>query len=326
MKRLGLAILIFAAGTTVFCALRCATASTRDELVTQIAAGQIQTQQLASLRWEQQQLSERISDTKQLLAAQPPPPPLTQLAEKVLSGVALENLSAAESEQLLAELGFNWNTAGDYLVVSKKSLAGISFPGMKGVKLTSVARAVLAVTSAEQAAIETMTKQLGDARTVWARNHVQRIEPSGNVVAQYSLTVDREFSQNQLASFTNGIFSTLGPERGQWLYDHSIDWMADTGLRTGPEYTEAAIKIFGAKPMPEPAPQPTTLLVERYQSGGETRMNYTLKQAGNSMTTSVSPWQSFPEAFRPLFPGGWADLAKAEGFELPKEFEKHKAR
>ncbi len=326
MKRLGLAILIFATATTVFCALRRATVSIEQELVTQTAAWQTQTQQLASLRLEQQQVFERVNDARQLLAAQPPLSPLTQLAEKILSGDSLENLSAAESEQLLTELGFSWKTTGDYLIVSKKSLAGISFPGLKGVKLTGVACAVLAITPAEQATIETMTRQLGEVRAAWAKEHTQRIEPSGNVVAQYSLTPDRELSQKQLASFTNGIFSTLGSERGQWLYDHSIDWLTDAGLRTGPEYTEAAVKLFGATPLPEPAPQPTTLLVERYQSGGEARMNYTLKQAGNSMTTSVSPWQSFPEAFRPLFPGGWADLAKAEGFELPEEFKKHKAR
>lgn len=326
MKRALLAILILATGTTVFCALRNATANAQQELTTQTSAWQIQTQQLAQLRLERQQFFERWNDTKQLLAAQPPLPALTQLAEKILSGAALENLSTVESEQLLAELGFSWTTTGEYLIVSKKSLAGISFDGMKGMKLTAVARAVLAITPAEQAAIEAMTQQLSAARVAWAKEHVQRTEPRGDVLAQYSLSVDREFSQSQRTIFTNGIFSALGEQRGQWLQDHSIDWMTDVGLRTGPEFTEAAAKLLGSSPPPEFETPPTTLTVERYKSGDTWRMNFTLKQAGNSMTTSVSPWQPFPEAFKPLFPNGWADLAKAEGFELPKEFEKHKAR
>lgn len=39
------------------------------------------------------------------------------------------------------------------------------------------------------------------------------------------------------------------------------------------------------------------------------------------MSTDVNPWQPFPEAFRPLFPGGWKELAEREGFELPKSFQ-----
>jgi hypothetical protein len=326
MKRALLAILILSAGTTVFCALRSATTNTRQELATQTVAGQTQTRQLAQLRLEKQQIFERWSDTKQLLAAQTPLPALTQLAEKILSGAALENLSAAESEQLLAELDFSWNTTGDYLIVNKKSLPGISFDGMKGMKLTDVVRAVLAITPAEQSAIEAMTKQLGDARTDWAKEHVQRTEPSGDVLAQYSLPVDAEFSQSQLAIFTNGIFSVLGTERGQWLQNHSIGWMMDVGLRNGQDFSKVPEHPRAIMPIAEYKTQPTTLTLERYKSGDEWRINYSLKQAGNSMSTSVSPWQSFPEAFRPIFPGGWEELAAREGFELPADFKKNKAR
>ncbi len=326
MKRVMLAILILSAGTTVFCALCSATTNARQELATQTSAWQTHLQQLAQLQLEKQQVFERWTDTKQLLAAQAPLPALTQLAEKILSGAAFENLSAAESEQLLAELGFSWNTTGDYLIVSKKSLAGISFDGMKGVKLADVARAVLAITPAEQTEIETMTQQLGDARTAWAKEHVQRTEPSGDVLAQYALPVDADFSQSQLAIFTNGIFSVLGTERGQWLQNHSIGWMMDVGLRNGQDFSNVPEELRATMPTAEYETQPTALTVERYKSGDEWRMNYRLKQAGNSMVTSVSPWQPFPEAFRAVFPGGWEELAQREGFQLPKEFEKPQGR
>jgi hypothetical protein len=322
MKRALLAILILATGTTVFCAFHATNTGLRQELASQQAAWQIQTQQLAQLRLEKQQIFEHWSDARQLLAAQPPLAALTQLAEKILSGASLQNLSAAESEQLLAELGFNWSTTGDYLIVSKKSLERISFDGMKSVKLTDVARAVLAISPAEQAVIETMTQQLGDTRAAWVKEHAQRTEPSGDVLAQYSLPVDAEFSQSQLAIFTNGIFSALGTERAQWLQAHSHGWMLDVGLRTGQDFSKVPEELRATMPTSEYETQPTTLTVERYKSGDEWRLNYRLKQAGNSMMTSVSPWQSFPEAFRPIFPGGWEELATREGFELPKEFQK----
>jgi hypothetical protein len=43
------------------------------------------------------------------------------------------------------------------------------------------------------------------------------------------------------------------------------------------------------------------------------------------MSTDVSPYQPFAEAFLPLFPNGWPDLAQREGFELPKGFRKRQA-
>ncbi len=113
----------------------------------------------------------------------------------------MANFSAAECEQLLAELDFNWHTTGDFLIISKKSLDEISFDGMQRAKLTLVVRTVLAITPSEQAAIENMTRELSETRAAWVKEHVQRTEPSGNVLAQYSLTEEREFSQSQRGGF-----------------------------------------------------------------------------------------------------------------------------
>ena len=325
MKRALLAILILAAVTTVFCALRNATEDTRRELTNQRSAWQMQTQQLAQLEFEKQQVIERLTEIQQLLASQSPPPTSLKLAGKILSGTTLQNLSAAETEQLLAELDFNWNSTGNYLIISKKSLDGISFDSLKGMELTSAARGVLAITPVEQAAIETMTRQLGAARAAWATAQVQRTEPGDKVLAQYSLPADAAFSQNQLAIFTNGIFGALGEQRGQWLQDHAAGWMQDVGLRTDLDISKVPAEILATLPVDSFQIEPTTLTVERYKSGDEWGMSFTLKQAGNSMTTSVSPRQPFPEAFRPLFPNGWVDLAAREGFELPEAFRKEKS-
>jgi hypothetical protein len=65
------------------------------------------------------------------------------------------------------------------------------------------------------------------------------------------------------------------------------------------------------------------LTVKRNGAGNEPRLSFELKYSGNIMSTDVSPYQQFPEAFLPLFPNGWADLARREGFELPKSFHKN---
>lgn len=321
MKRALIALLILATGTTVFCAFRNATTNVRQDVAIQRAAWQMQTQQIARLHFEQHQLLERLSETKRILAAQPSLPPLEQLANKVLSGASLQNLSAAESEQLLAELGFNWNTTGDYIIVSKKSLDGISFAGMKGATLTTAAIETLAITPDEQATIEKMTQQLNDARAAWDKEHVQRIEPSGNVLAQYTLPANTELSQSQLAVFTNGIFNVLGEQRGQWLEDHSLQWMQDAELLIGPDLSKIPPEFLATMSVADYQAQPTVLTLKRHQAGDG--INFTLQQAGNSMTTTVNPWQPFPTAFHAVFPGGWKELAEREGFELPKEFINH---
>lgn len=322
MKRILLAILILTAGTTVFCALRNASANIKTELAGQTAVWQAQTQQLARLRSEKQRLLEVLKETKQLLADQPQPPARDQLADKILSGGALQHLSSAETEQLLAELGFNWNTTGDYVIVSKKSLEGISFDCLKGMKLTSAARDIFAITPDEQATIEAMTRQLVDGQTAWAREHVQRTEPGGDVLAQYSLPADPGFSQSQLSLFTNGIFSALGPERAQWLQDHSTGWMEDFGLHLNPNMSKIPAAYLASMPASffQTQSEPTTLTVKRYKAGDEWQMDYTLARAGSSMTAGINPWQPFPETFSFLFPGGWKELAQREGFELPREF------
>ncbi|HEV2694421.1 MAG TPA: hypothetical protein VG347_16125 [Verrucomicrobiae bacterium] len=321
---MGLAICILTLGVAVFCAVHISVAEARQELAVQNAAWQAQTQQLAQLTLVKQQVLERIDDNKRSLAALPPLPVLQQLEQKVLSGDSLKNLSAAESEQLLAELGFNWNTTGDYLIISKKSLDGISYYAMRGAKLSKAARETLAITATEQGAIESMTGQLIRNRTDWAKANVQRNEPSGDVVADYSLPVDLAYSKSQFNVYTNEIVNTLGEQRAQWLKDHSEDWMQSAGLFAAPDMSRLPKEVFASLPADAYAPAPMTMKLERYQSGDQWRLNVTTTINGGTMTTSVSPGQPFPEAFRGIFPGGWQDLAAQEGFELPAEFNKKK--
>jgi len=325
MKRLLIVFLILATGTSFFWALRSATADIQRELDVLTVAWQNQTQQFASMLLESQSITAHWHETRQALESLPQPARITQLAERILKGATAEQLSPAESEELLAALGFNWNTTGDYLIVSKKSLTGISFDALKGTRISEVAQAVFAITPDEQSALQSPLQQISDARSTWVREHIQREEPNGDILAKYSLPVDAEFSLNQLALFTNSVFNTLGVARAEMFQDHSRQWLTDSGMRLTPDYSNVLRAAIPALDEPQ-EPQPTTLTVERYQSGDEWHINYHLEQEGNSMTTSVNPWQPFPAAFKPLFPNGWPDLAQAEGFDLPNEFQNHQPR
>lgn len=314
MKRLFLVLLILAMGTTVFCGFRNATSDLQRVVAHRETALKAKSEVTTHMRLERDQLIQRVHEAKRQLASRSSRVAPDQLASEILSDHGWRNLSAEQAEQLLAELGFDWNTTGEFLMVSKKSLGGISLGGFEGAKLTDTARAVLAITPEEQGRIETLTQQLSAERSEWVKTHAQREEPSGDVVAKYSLPVDTNLSQIRSNTFTDGIFATLGNERGELLRSYAYSWMRDAGM------------LDSAPSKDRDATENTALTVTRYKSGDELQINFTIKQAGSTMTTTASPWQPFPQAFKPLFPGGWTDLAAREGFELPKAFQKTKAQ
>jgi len=133
MKRVLLGTLILVAGTAVFAALRHSTGvlgrrtvETRQTLIAQ-------TQLLAEAHKELKNLEGNVrSLSKNLVAlggaADPP------ASDLLLSCIGSNHVSAAQSEALLAQLGFNWATTGDYVVVSKDILTRLSLLPMQGTR------------------------------------------------------------------------------------------------------------------------------------------------------------------------------------------------
>jgi hypothetical protein len=311
MKRILVAGFIIFFGAGMFYACHQSAVVIQAEIKAQNSAWQIQTQELARLYLEKQHLLGRVVDAKQQLAALPVAAASMPLAESILADGSAKNLSPEQLRLLRAELGCNWNTTGDYLIVSKRSLESIAFDGMSDSRLSTAICAALAITSKEQNAIEKVTQQLGNEFSTWAKAHVSRKEPHGDVVAEYSLQIDPVFSQYLSNAFTATLYATLGDERGDLFQLRAYSWMETLGMARSADSPYAT--------------EPTTMIIRRYNNGSD-QLNYTLKRANSYMNTSVSPWQTFPEAFQPIFPGGWQELAEREGFELPKEFETYKAR
>ena len=257
-----------------------------------------QTELLFQTRSERIALDERVREMKHELF----------LKEQIATGsdaslltATATNLSPAQSEKLVAELGFNWNSTRDYVVVSKDSLKTVSFSAMKEMKLTDAACSVLAITPEERNAIDVTTEQLGEEYNSWAKAHVHREDPQGDVVAKYSIATDPTFSAGLSNRFTAAVRAAVGSERGDLLRGFSYSWMSELGMFGGHD---------------------TTLTLRRYLAGENRGLNMEIRQDQSTMSTEVTPYQPLPAAFQPIFPGGWTELAQREGFDLPKEFSK----
>ena len=305
MKRLLIAISLLLAGAACLLAVNARVHSTHQRLRSSQAEWQIQTQRLARIEMEQQALQSEVRDSRQTLrncAANSLPK--TVLATLSQQG-DLKDLSPEQREQLMDEMGLNWRSSDDYIVVSKSTLRRVQIDSEKSNRLTDTVCGVLAITPEERAGVEATMQQVSTAYKSWAEEDLKREEPSGDILARYTLPTDPEFSQSLSNTFTSGIRAALGEERGALLRGYSMSWMDGFGLL--------------ANPAPD---KPTRLTVKRVQNGDGMHLGFDFEHRGGTMYTYASPWQPFPEAFLPLFPGGWRELAEREGFELSKEFEK----
>jgi hypothetical protein len=301
MKRLLLATISLAITACLFLGLKSATMQLRAQTVTARQARQTQTQLLTQAQMELTALEKRVRELNNAHRAQEASAASDDGLNALLSLVGARHLSTVQSEQLLAALGFNWASSRDYVVVSKDSLDQISVNGIKDMKLTGTASAVLAVTPDEKERVDALMNGLATDYQTWAQAQVQREEPTGEVVAKYTMPSDPDFSQTLSNRFTSGVLEALGAERGNLLIQYAWSWMGD-------------LNMFGGGA--------TTMTLKTRTTGGNPVVDLELETGGGSMYTTISPYQPFPTAFRPLFPNGWADLAKREGFPLPPLFEK----
>lgn len=305
MKQLFLASLITAGATTSFIAIHTQSACLQEMTAERREQLHTQTVRLEKMRTERDELQQQVADARQNANTPEAKIGTDDLAEE-FAKTGLKNPSPAQADRLRAELGFNWNSLPDYVIVSKKSLPKLSLTAIRDGKLTDAARAALVITPDEQAAIDAGLLNVDNEYNAWALAHTKREDPSGDVVAKYVLPADPH-SSNTLQSLSAVVRSALNSdERDQLFFHYSWQW-GDAHQLTVPAL--------------EGWPCQTTMVVQR--SGNSLMLN--MKQPNSSISRSITPSQPFPEAFLPLFPGGWQDLAQREGFELPKGFRKNQS-
>src|SRR5262249_34462076 len=115
----------------------------------------------------------------------------------------LEGFGAAWTE-LREQLGIGWDSSEDYVLVSKSLVKKLNLR-----PFDKTTRAVLAISPTEESSIQAAIERANAS----ALCHVQRIEPAGDVVAQYTVQADAIVEQSISNNFSAEINAILGPER-----------------------------------------------------------------------------------------------------------------
>ena len=300
MNKLLLAFTILAAGAGGFTAARQSTTQLQQEANGARETWLAQTQLVAAAASDQVELTERVRELKQSLRQ-------TQVTGENPLWSALQandphRLTPELRERLLEELGFNWKSSDEFIVVSKETLRDylVSIATIRGDKLTDVASTALAMTPAERAQVDAAIERARTDYKDWVLSHTERSEPTNDVLAQYTLHGDPTLSISN--NFGAALFNAVGGERAELIGASARSWMSSIG-------------ILNEKPL--------TMIVTHYSTGNEQRLKVKIPHPdGGGWSSGDVPKYRFPEPFLPVFPNGWADVAEREGFKLPKEVQK----
>ena len=312
MNKILLALTLLAAGAGAFHSAHQYASQLQQKVRAADEAWQLHTQQLAAAQSEQATLTDRVRELKQNLAQSPA---VTQSALwSALQTDRVDRLPPELRERLLEELGFNWQSAKDFIVVSKQTVRDLRMEAVRDGKLTDVTATVLALTPEERGQIEAAAERVMTDFKEWMLAHVERTEPKDDVLAQYALPKDPAMSRSISNSFAIAVFGALGRERAELILPSAQKWMKSMGL-----YDCDA--------------RPPRIFVKRSLKGNEQRLEIEITSqngGGNTYSGELSnhpqwgfdPYGAFPRAFRIIFPNGWPDVARREGFELPEKSQK----
>src|SRR5438552_261059 len=180
MKKLLLALLVFACGAIAFAKLR----QTAGREVAARAQGNFEwtavAQSLTELNVVATALRDEIRDKKNRL---PQIHPGESVASKLLNRLAVQKLNPGEWGELRRELGVGWGSSDEYVLVSKRVLKQLNFPRTRDLAATRTACAVLAIAPDEESQINTAGQRLREL----ILSRVQRTEPADDIVAKYTI-------------------------------------------------------------------------------------------------------------------------------------------
>jgi len=301
MNRLFLALAILGVGAGGFLSARQSTRQLTRETNANREAWLAQTQQLAAVQLEQADLTPRLRELKANLAESRPV--AGNALWSALQTNRADQLPPELRERVLEELGFNWQFSPDFIVVTKQTVRDTGGWMLHRGGLSEVAATVLALTPAERDPIEAAIRQAQMDFAAWALTHVERKEPrpQDGVLAHYFLPGDPAMEGNIRTNLNAATLAALGPDRADIMQKSVRDWrLENTGV--------------GSKG--------TTLLIRRAGVGDQQRLRIETDASGIGLKTSYFPESDLPAILRPVFPNGWEDVAKREGFELPVEGQK----
>jgi hypothetical protein len=298
VSKILLALSILSASAGGFLAMRQSTVEFQREANAAREAWQTETQQVAAAQSQQVSLKEHQEDLRRSLRQRPVvvvDPVWSELKTNLTGRLAVEL-----REKLLRELAFNWQSSPDYIVITKQALreTGPEWIVQNG-ECSDVAATVFTMTPGERARVEAALKRAQTEFNDWARENVERSGPKNDVLAEYNLPANPSIGTD----FQAAVSQALGADRARFF----------------PTYPQDYIDRYYI------IPTETTFAIKRYRVGNEIRVEVFSTRWPDGPPGVRYLWENargysipFPQVLRPIFTNGWADVAKLEGFELPK--------
>lgn len=309
MKRILLAMTIFATAGACLFALSNAASHGRQQLRANQTAWLTQTQQFSEVQAEQMALSAKVRDLKRELRSGVAPASMDPALVNFLLTNDIKSASLEMQDKILTGFGRGGNSSSSYVLVSKAALTNSTLKPLKtfpnGEKLTDDVRGVLAITPEEQQSVEAAFAEALGAVAVWAKTNVQREGPSEDMLVRYTIPADPAFEQ----TLTNKLFLTInaavGDERGELMRKFFEHWRISEDGAIGERTNILSIHRISGQPG------------LGYRAGWK----WEHSEAINTYPEPIKP-KNFPYAFLFPFPGGWQEVAQREGLDLPEEFKK----
>ena len=267
----------------------------RQESLTTVELVKLETEH-TTLRQTVSELKAQSRQSVQALQLNP------KLADWLLAGSYTE-VPGSLVPELRAALGFPWNDSTDYVLVSRGTLRELDLPAVqRDDKISETLCTVLAIAPNEKSEVESALALKRSQFSVWAKANLLREGPSGDRVVRYTIPASPTMAGSMREELLSTILNTLGPDRTELLKGYTANWvefqLGDFGSGTN------ALSVMN-KPGLDGKPE---WFYELSRSPGHT------SQSGR-IDSSLHP------IFRNVFPGGWAEIAQREGFELPEEFK-----
>ena len=343
MNKILLATTLLATGAGAFHSVCQHVSQLRQQARAADESWQIHTQQLAIAQSEQAALTERIRELKQMLAQIRPV--VGSALWAALQTNRADGLPPALRRQTLAELGFDWRTSPDFIVVSKQTVRDLKIPAvLDGRKLTDLAATVLTLTPEERDQAAAAFDQANAVLKDWVLAHAERREPTEEMLAQFALPGEAALSKSLSKTFAEQVSRAVGAEPSEGLLaTATVKTLAHYVLPKDPRISQTisntlvagmfnamgreraefilpdAIRWMWFNGAFDYDTWSATMSVKRFQAGDVqwlVAVHSTQGAWNRSSLESRSDWLP-AKAFLSMFPNGWADVAQREGFELP---------
>jgi hypothetical protein len=230
MKKILLALPILGAGAIAFARLNLLANQSRTSATHSRAECGRLTSQVDELTALATDLRAQVEAKKTQLAEAPLPPISGPAAASGLSGDPSKNSRRATPAELRQRFGIGWNNSADYILVSKAALKSMYLRGIESNgTFTPTACAVLGLSPTERATIEAALKRVAAEHEAWVKTAVQRVEPAGDVLADYQLPANPKLAHQFEEEGTALLVGTLGPERAKLVHDYAGSWIVEHG-------------------------------------------------------------------------------------------------